>query len=242
MLLGLAFAQPMFFAVWMVLGPGSTVKRIPLTLATFVVAMLASGLHILGPAEQRGKPDTGILVPGLALLAASAGAFGILRWRTGWRIRRTFQQSPCETATNQFSLKFLFICITICAVLLAAARSIIPAGVASPDRNTSIHMSISLGLVLLINLPTIVTSLVCLSNWPDGKQLLLLTLLWGALYSLAVETSTAAAAALNRMPQSRREIATTVILFQLGAMSAGLVCAVALRSSGYRLVGSDLTE
>jgi hypothetical protein len=233
LLMGALFAQPLLFAVWMVMGPGTAVKRIPLTLTSFVILMLAGKLNVWEWLDRGDSFGSRFLIPGLALLGLSAAALWIVRWRTGWQIRR-LPTSACEhSSANQFGLKFLLGWTTVCAVLLVAARGQLFRGLP----NGTLLM-VSSGLAILMLLPALCAPLIVLFPRPVGRLMWLAPLLWCAITWLAIETITATATTFDFEPDEWGQVALTVIIGQSGALVVGLLASIMLRLAGYRLTGN----
>jgi hypothetical protein len=234
MLSGALFAQPVFFAIWMVLGSGASVKRLPLTLALFVLVLLAGVFNVWSLLEQGALRQPSFVIPGLALFGLAAGAASIVRWRTGWQILL----SPGVTSkgsTTQFSLKYLLGWMTICAMLIAVLHRLAFKDSNLPDGHRLILLAISLALIFLIVLPAACVALVVLSSRPRGRILLASSLLWGTLIWLTIEAMLLHAATLGIKPDDRSEITSFVIWAQAGAVAAALTCAFLLRVAGFRL-------
>jgi hypothetical protein len=235
MLFGALFVQPVLFAIWMVLGPGAEVKRLPITCALFVIVMLAEAFNVWSLLEQGITRGPRLLIPGLALLGFAAGALTLVRWFTGWRIRITPGATRDCLPANRFSVKFLLLWMTICAVLIVIVRRLAFERWSAPDGQTLILMSISTALLLLMLLPATCVSLAVLLPRLSVGVMLLWPLLWAGLIWLTIEMMLAAAAKFEIMPNDRKEITSFVITAQSGAVAAALLSSFVVRIAGVRL-------
>jgi hypothetical protein len=194
--------------------------------------MLAGKSNVWEWLDRGDSIGSRFLIPGLALLGLTAAALGIVRWQTGWQIRR-LPTSACEhSSANQFGLKFLLGWMTVFAVLLVAVRGQLSRGLADGTL-----LVVSSGLAILMLLPALCAPLIVLFARPVGRLTWLVPLLWGAITWLSIETIAAAATTLDFEPDEWGEVALTVIVGQSGALVVGLLASIILRLAGYRLTG-----
>jgi hypothetical protein len=231
-LMGSLFVEPVLFATWMSFGPGAAVKRVPLTIVTFVLVMLASVFNLWSLLEGGGTRGAGLLIPSLALFGLMACALSVVRWRIAWQIGLSPGVTREGLTSNRFSLKYLLVWMSVFAVLTVAVRGFIFEH--SPPLEL-MPFTIVLACFLLMVLPATCISFVVLSPRVSVGVMLLSPLLWAGLAWLTIEAMLAAAAKFEITPKDRKAITFFVIMTQLGSVAAGLVSALMLRIAGFRL-------
>jgi hypothetical protein len=227
---GVVTVQPMLFAAWLSLGPPPATKRIPLSIAALVVVFLASGIKqwsLFSTQTAKNSLDFDWLILDVAFFVAIIILGFIARKLFRWRIANIHTMSTGLTV-NQFSLKYLLVLTTICAVLLSLGRNL-----AMQANHTVIaEMLTPIGLVLLAMFPALIVPVMALSKRPPIRVLLVLVVAWAALSWLGVQ----AIIAMYRSPQMSESVITRqVLLMQLGGTIAGGVSALVVRFCGYRL-------
>jgi hypothetical protein len=234
MLMGVLYVQPVLFATWTAFGPGAAVKRVPLTVVTFVLVMLASRFNLWSLLEGSINRGAGFLILSLALFGLMACALSVVRWRIGWQIGLAPGVTPDGLASNRFSLKYLLVWMSISAVLIVAVRGFIFEY--SPPLEL-MPFAIVFTCLLLMVLPATCVSLAVLSLRISIGVMLLWLLMWTGLAWLTIETMLVAAEKLESMPNDRKGITSIVVMAQSGAIAAALASALALRIAGFRLRG-----
>jgi hypothetical protein len=231
MLVGAVYVQPVLFAIWTAFGPGAAVRRVPLTVATFVLAMLASKFNLWRLLEG-GTGGAGFIILALPLFGLMACALSVVRWRIGWQIGLSPGVTPDGLASNRFSIKYLLVWMSICAVLIVAVRGVIFEH--SPPLELMPFAIVLASLLLKVLPATCVSFAVLLPRVTIGVMLLLASL-WAGLVWLSIEMMLVAAEKLEMMPNDRKGITSFVIMVQLGAVAAALLSAFALRIAGFRI-------
>ncbi len=227
--LGIAFLQPVLFAIWTVVGPPPAKMRVPLSLGAYAGAILAGSIV----SHEWLSPDYALLA-GLFFSAAALVSL-LVRRITRLGIRNVRELSDGITMAGQFSLKYLIGITTLCALVLGLGRVL-----ASPEKWTqsvTLTMRLSMMLtqlliILLLMSTTIAPAIMALSKRPRAVVLVALPLLWAASSWIAIEAMIAAGS------PPRSQLIKLVVAIQLGGLLVALVSAIILRLAGYRLVKS----
>jgi hypothetical protein len=234
MLSGVVLVQPVLFAEWAVLGPGPAIYRVPLTIAA-AAAVAFCGVY----PERNTKPTSAPnfqfywYIWGIALPAA-ATILMLVRQLAGWKTKRVTDIRTNRMLTNQFSLKYLLLLTTVCAVFLGTVHFL------ASHRWLTIHpvsmnelnsILIDISVVMLPIVPVFVIPLVALTPRLTAPIVIGIPLAWAALSWLALEN----VVGRNVVPD-RFIIAVDIALLQSGAALAGLLSALMVRVAGYRLV------
>jgi hypothetical protein len=231
--MGVMLAQPIMFAAWCVLGPPPLIKRVPLTIATLAGLLMCRYLIkwdlLTGSSKERS--DAGMLVLPAAIFAGGIVVMTIVRAIARWRIDTAIEEPASAATLNQFTMKYLLVLTTLCAILLGIGRTIsvdswFPG---TGTRNFVVEFLMMSGILLLATLPGLFIPLAVLSARPPMRVLVALPFAWLALTWLAVECIVAS------QKEDRWEVFGDIGLIQLGAVAIGVFSAVVLRMGGYRL-------
>jgi hypothetical protein len=227
--MGVIFAQPILLAAWTVFGPPPFVARVPLTIAAFFLMAFCTALTDDNP----GLPPGFMLIMG-GFFVTWAVILLILSKLVGWKILNTRQAATTGAPLNQFSLKYLLILMTGCAILLSVGRLFATKQswtTSGSTRSFVDNVITPIGFISLAMIPAIVVPLLVLSRRPPVRVMVILAFAWAALTWLAVETIYALAG-----PPSKSEIAKAVVYLQMGAAAAGIISALVARYCGFRLI------
>jgi len=235
--MGVFFIQPVVFAMWTAIGPPPATKRIPFSLAGFVlVAFAACVPHLLAPASYFGPDGIGpewLIFPG-ALFAAALIVVLAMRILTRWSIRNTRSVKGGTAHVNRFSIKYLLVITAVCAVLLGIGRWL------STSMNWSfgssaVELVAQIWLILLVMIPAILIPITLISFRPT-LRMFLGTIISGAVLAwIGVET-------VILLHNQTRDVARDVLVIQLGALLAGIASALVVRFAGYRLFRQPRTK
>jgi hypothetical protein len=229
---GVFYIQPVLFAVWAAIGPPPVVKRIALTLAAYAAVLVGSASVL---SLRQGEPENpALLVIMTALFVATFVALLIVSKFTRWRIDIPAPIRDAAESGSQFSLKFLFIFTTICAVLLAAGRGL--SWVEDTGAFEFARFCTMIGIVLMLLFPAFIIPLTALSAQLTNRALIIVPIL------CLIFTALAVVATLRFEPGADREMIGFVLLVQLGALIGGLLSALFLRFNGYRLIRRSATS
>ena len=184
-------------------------------------------MELAGPTFAR---NPGLLSRGLPLLGLMVVTLWAVRWRTGWQIRRSPGPAHIVSPTNRFSLKFLLAWMTICGLRPSSLGAVL---ILQELGNTEAFVDALDGHLVASDLSDTLAGamrhrLSFCRRGPVARVLLLLPLLWVALFLLTVEAMLAAAARFGMMPNDREGITSFVIWAQAGAVSGGELSASAL--------------
>jgi hypothetical protein len=247
LMVGVAYAQAVLFAVWAIMGPGQLSKRVPLTMASLVMVVFAGMLLIWNVLSFRANARSFFEAP-ISLFVTAAVATMLVSRVTRMRIGHESDATDEFALSNQFSLKFLLGLTAICAVFLGIGRSLalhqwLPEYPDLEYNHTIDARAVRMALVLLPTLPGIIFPLVALLPRPTIRMLVAIPLLWVTYSWMAIETVIAVehspywAVAGDRSPLS--DVVQQLTLLQLGAATAGLSSALVVRLAGYRFVHRD---
>lgn len=235
LLIGVVISQPVLFAGWAVMGPGSSIQRVPLTVAALATVVFAGYITAWNLLVSNWR-DAELLIMSVSTFAVAATVMMLIRKLTRWRIVHLCETSNASAPANQFSLRFLLGLTAVCAVLLGSARSLasqqwLGLGASSAWHATLPGLLNAIGGALLVTFPAFTVPLIALSRRPTIQVLITVPLLWATLSWLAVETMVAI-----HPTEVRSEVAIEITFVQLGTAAAGLISAIALRFGRYRLV------
>jgi len=228
-------AQPLLFAIWLSFGPPPATKRVPLTIGAFGLLILAGGIQKWSLFPHKSAPanlDLAWVALSLALFAAFT-IFGLVVKRLSRSRILYADEAAGDVSVHQFSLKYLIMVTTICAVLLGIGRSL---------ANDSSHVNIRsvlvpIGLIFLAIFPVLIVPAITLSKLPKAYVLLGLVIVWVSLTGIATWAIIAKFPSVPRLPD-QVEIVRQILFIQLGGAIAAWATAFVLRLCGYRLVGS----
>ncbi len=169
-LMGAAMAQPVLFAIWAALIDSPAILRIPLSLAASMVVFFAGTIKQWNVFTSENSPPAGQeLLMELALFGISLAIVLVARWLIGWRIGRLTGTGANER-TNQFSLKYLLLLTTICAVLLLARRILLAGNFWHESAFWTKEVSeglIFVGLILVALFPLLIIPLIAIARHPS---------------------------------------------------------------------------
>jgi hypothetical protein len=157
-----------------------------------------------------------------------------VRKLTGWKVVNSTQAAGSGAEIHQFSVKYLLVLTTICAIVLGFGRALASADDLNITQGRSMDwiddLIAPVGMITLALFPAFVLPLILLSRHPASLVILLFPFVWLLLTWLAVETIEAMGGA-----PSKREVVEAVVGLQAGAALAGCASAIVLRLGGYRL-------
>jgi hypothetical protein len=233
--------QPVLFALWAAWGPPPASKRIPATIALFVLVVFASCIQPFSTRSGAAIVTQG----GFVLLALPLALFGgamipifIVRALARWRIERPRDDGPALMRPDQFSVSYLLVLTTVCAVLLGIGRGLAATQdwMGSPTWQQIDEVITRIGMVLLAIFPAVLVPMIVISPRPTLLLLVGTIVSWAILAWLAVE----AIVHMDNTPRS--EAAYQLVLVHLGGGLASLASALVLRIVGYRLVKGRSTR
>jgi hypothetical protein len=232
---GVVFVQPVLFAIWAAWGPPPASKRIPATIALFVLVVFTSCIQPFSTVPGA----TVVVQGGFVLLALPLLLFTgamipmlVVRAATRWRIERPRDDGPPISRPDQFSVSYLLALTTVCAVLLGIGRGLAATQdwMGSPTWQQIDELVTRIGMVLLAIFPAVLVPMIVISPRPTVPLLVGTIVSWAVLAWLGVE----AIVHMDRTPRS--DAAYQLALVHLGGGMASFASAFVLRRAGYRLV------
>ena len=239
LIIGALFMEPVQLGQWAALGPGRLVIRLPLVLALLFLIALAGSIKKLNPLAAAGTVKVAYRFD-IEELAGLLGIFGIsalvaheFARLTRCKLLRGTEYNASTAAGVQFSVKYLLILMTICAVALAIGRAIV--SLTASQLNSSWgrmagYLIISPAIMEVLLIPSIALSAIVLRRQIGFRQFAIV-LFGTAAVSLAVMEVGAIV-----MSVTQAETLTVLGSLQAGAIIAGLSTAITLRLLGYRFV------
>jgi hypothetical protein len=233
--IGAFFMQPVAFAIWTAIGPPPAMKRIPFSLAGFVLVVFAAACVGQLRLSTSSFPPNRIglewlIMPGTLFVAAIIVVLAV-RILTRWHIGNTRGIAGPATPVNQFSIKYLLVLTAVCAVLLGIGRWLAISGESFDSSWRAIGRIIArIWLILLVMIPAILVPLAVISFRPTLRMFLGTVISGAVLAWVAIETIIL----LDNPP--RTDVARQVLVIQLGGVLVGLASALVLRFAGYRLI------
>jgi hypothetical protein len=232
--MGVVFMQPIVFAMWTAIGPPPAMKRIPYTLAGFIIVVFATCVVAQLRLSSSNFPSNRIgleflIVPGALYAAAIIVALAV-RIVTRWHIGNSRGNAGPATPVNQFSIRNLLVLTAVCAVLLGIGRWLAISSESFDASWVEIGRIVArIWLILFVMIPAILITLTVISFRPTLRMCLGTVFSGCVLAWVAIETIIL----LDNPP--RREVTRQVLFIQLGAMLGGIASALMLRFAGYRL-------
>ncbi len=224
--------EPLLFAGWTALGPGSIVTRLPLALAGFAFDVAAPGLYRPNFADVERREFVSLFVAAMSLFAAATSLLLLVRWITGLRIEQN--PGPKLYLGVRFDTKYLLVLMTLCAVTIATLSGLTfgkprPALISfGPDFYIRIVIYGSLYCFFAL-LPVLAVAMFSLRHSPSRRAV------WFVLVGWAISFVIMAGVWVGLMQEWGWEAIEAVGLIQLGAAAMAIPAAFVLRTAGYRL-------
>lgn len=225
---GAWYVQPLLFGAWAAYGPGSALKRIPVTWVAYSTVLIPGIL-----AQKLAGNGMFNYMQLLAILPATCVASTIVLLLIGrvtrWRIDNQPPDPNASSASSQFSLRFLLGFTTVCAILLGLGRGLASS---SAFKGSEIPQILKItGFLLILMFPAIVAPLAALSPILSKRVWIAIPLLWILLSVLGI----GAYMQIEQNAYNWKE-AHDILFIQIGAFIAALASALFLRFAGFRLV------
>jgi hypothetical protein len=222
--IGAWYAQPMMFALWLALGPGSFSTRFQLTLLGVTLLILAGAIIV----PRKGGVDPDDHPIRVAMFVVTAMILLVIRKWTGWRIAREADRETLANGPVQFNIKSLLVWTAFLAAMLAMGRYMWSA--ISPVRLGSLD-EIALGTLVfaLVFGPLVFVSLSLLSRRFFSR----LTI--GAFVGWPIAVF-AATLVLGVVEPNAADAIGVFFLVAAGGVLACCLTVLPLRLVGYRLI------
>jgi hypothetical protein len=122
-IIGVFVLQPMIIGVWLALGSGSWLTRLPIAVPCFLLLLLAPAIFSRDGVDIARDEFIVTVLAGLGILVATSLIFSCIRWFTRFRIASDRRQTPGNQKA-QFNIRYLLILTALCAVVLGILSQI----------------------------------------------------------------------------------------------------------------------